>query len=216
MQQSNSQDSQNTSIDSSDSAFVDPALTGSGSATSMSSTFGDAMGPASPASPFFSPDSGVSSAQPSPGFQARLGLSAQQRPRSQTFPTMMLDPSLLSPTPSSSPLTPKIGNHALAGPPGLASPIGEMNNPLASPHTTPSSTHNGMPGTPMGDNPTKDDARKAMEVVMSFLKQQPLGFVEPKDYAVVDKLMGKFGINGHPTIEEDDTEMEFPGNSSTS
>ncbi|TGZ79113.1 hypothetical protein EX30DRAFT_373256 [Ascodesmis nigricans] len=213
MEQSNSQDSHNTTSDSADSSFVDPALAGSGSATSMSSTFGDVMGPASPASPsFFSPDS----AQPSPGFHAPsgcLGLGVQQqphRPRSQTFPTMMLDPSLLSPTPSSSPLTPKMGNHALVRPPGLASPINEISNPLASPHATP----NGIPGTPLDGTPTQDEARKAMKVVMSYLKQQPLGFVEPSDYKVVNKLMGKFEINGEGNIDEGgDTNMDGPGDS---
>lgn len=206
MQHSNSQDSHNTSTDgSSDSALFDSLNT---SATSGTSTYGDA-GPASPASPFFNPDSGLSSALPSPGFHSRMGSMSSQanRPRSQTFPTMLLDPSLLSPPPSNEPLTPKIMSNSL-----IQSPLGEFSNPLAT------------PGSSIGSmEPTKDEARRAMEVVIEFLRRQgPIGGLklEPDETKVVEKIMGKFQISdpseGMGRIDErdeEDAEMEFEGDS---
>jgi hypothetical protein len=56
------------------------------------------------------------------------------------------------------------------------------------------STTQDAPGTPSGVPPTKDDAKKALEVVISFLRQQPMGFVEQDEYQVVGKLLERFGI----------------------
>lgn len=159
---------------------------------------GDLLGPTSPRSPFFSPES----SQPSPVFpsqQARMP-GTHQRPRSQTFPCMPVDGSYISPPPSSEPLTPKLFGQGSAT---LASPIPEAPNQLASPHMTPSSSHTGpssggSPGTPSGVALSKDDAKKALEVVMRFLRQQPVGFVEQDDYVMVGKLLEKVGLNGLP------------------
>ena len=74
-----------------------PHSSSSGSATSTS--FAQ---PTSPGSPFFSPTSSQHS--PHPHRLAHL-----QRPRSHTLPLLTMDPSYISPPPSSEPLTPKMG-----------------------------------------------------------------------------------------------------------
>jgi hypothetical protein len=191
---------------------------GSVCSTPLSDAFTDAriLGPASPSSPYFSPDNRIDSAQPSPSFpsqQARIPQGIQQRPRSQTFPLLPMDGSYISPPPSSEPLTPKLGVP-------LASPIPEIPNSLASPHMTPSSSQTGRSGggspqTPSGGPPSKDDAKKALEVVMSFLRQQPVGYVEQDEYVMVDKLLEKFGLSTVQEVEAaaaGDTSMAFSGN----
>lgn len=218
MQQSKSQESNYTNTNSPES-FVDftgglnayhpQQSSGSSSASPLSNIFTDTgismrTGPTTPSTPFFS-ESGLDSAQLSPAFpsqQARMPNSGiQQRPRSQTFPLINVDPSYISPPPSSEPLTPKILNQTIVPPPALGSPVAEISNPLASPHGTPSSSNtisaNGTPSTPMtmGPAPSTDEARRALEVVMSFLRQQPLGFVEPDDYVVVQKLLRRVSLN---------------------
>ena len=140
------------------------------------------VGPASPTSPFFSPTS-----DHSPGFpsvQARMPPGTYQRPRSQTFPAMPLDGTYISPPPSSEPLTPK---HQSAG---VTSPLAEGPNALASPSAS-------NPDTPSGVAPSKDDAKKALELVMSFLRQQPMGYVEQDEYQMVGKLLEKVGLGGN-------------------
>jgi hypothetical protein len=203
---------------------------GSLCSTPLSEAFTDAgiLGPASPNSPYFSPDNRIDSAQPSPSFpsqQARIPPGIHQRPRSQTFHVLPMDGSYISPPPSSEPLTPKLLQSGAAP---LASPIPEVQNPLASPHMTPSSsqTGGGSPQTPTGVPPSKDDAKKALEVVVSFLRQQPVGFVEQDEYVMVDKLLEKFGLSTVQEVEAaaaaaaaasssssgGDTSMAFSGN----
>lgn len=188
---------------------------GSNSTTSMSSMFTDTAssftGPASPTSPFFSPDARTDSGRPSPGYPPHARIpGVQQRPRSQTFP-MALDPTYISPPASSEPLTPKM-LQTVAPPPALASPAADIPHPLASPHDTPSShttiSGHSAPQTPMGP-PSREDAFKALEVVMSFMRQQPVGFMEPDDFVLVGKLMGRFGLDGGPI--EAENHVSFPG-----
>jgi hypothetical protein len=225
MKHSKSQDSNHTSTDSPDSYMpmdfgggykaFQHQHSGSDSSTPLSeATFTDTetLGPTSPSSPFFSPDSRIDSAHPSPGFP-RMAPGTHQRPRSQTFPLMPIDGTYISPPPSSEPLTPKMLNQTVP----LASPAPEVPNPLASPHMTPSSSHtalsvNGNLETPSGVPPTKDDAKKALEVVISFLRQQPMGFVEQDEYNLVGKLLEKFGLGSGGQIDGD-TNMSYSNNS---
>ncbi|KAF8251803.1 CenpB-DNA-bind-domain-containing protein [Wilcoxina mikolae CBS 423.85] len=207
MKHSKSQDSNHTGTDSPDSYM--PMDFGGGYKAFQHQH----SGPTSPASPFFSPDSRIDSAHPSPGFPSRMAPGTHQRPRSQTFPLMPIDGTYISPPPSSEPLTPKMLNQTVP----LASPAPEVPNPLASPHMTPSSSHtalslNGNPDPPSGVAPTKDDAKKALEVVISFLRQQPVGFVEQDEYNLVGKLLEKFGLGSGGQIEAD-TNMSFSNNS---
>lgn len=217
MRESKSQDSNHTQIDSPESymefgGFKQQIQTpGSTSTTSLSSMFTDTAssftGPASPTSPFFSPDARTDGGRPSPGYPPHVRIPGVQRPRSQTFHG--LDSTYISPPPSSEPLTPKMLNQTSLQPPALASPVP---HPLASPHDTPSShtTISGQsaPQTPMGP-PSREDAYRALEVVMSFIRQQPVGFVEPDDYALVGKLLGRFGLDGGPIDTEN--HVSFPG-----
>jgi hypothetical protein len=53
-----------------------------------------------------------------------------------------------------------------------------------------------------GQTPSRADAQRALEIVMSFLQQQPIGFAEPDDYGVVQKLLGRVSLNDG-TIEND-------------
>lgn len=206
MRESKSQDSNQTQTESPESymefgGFKQMQTPGSASTTSMSSMFTDTAssftGPASPTSPFFSPDARTDSGRPSPGYhpQARIP-GVQQRPRSQTFP-MALDPTYISPPPSSEPLTPK--TLQTVAPPS-ASPVPDIPHPLASPRHTPASSHttvsgHSAPPTPMGP-PSREDACRALEVVMSFMREQPVGFVEPDDYVLVGKLLGRLALDG--------------------
>ncbi|KAI9824156.1 MAG: hypothetical protein M1819_000919 [Sarea resinae] len=112
------------------------------STTSLSSVFTDpahspfSTDPISPNSPppFFSPDSACGPSPMIPSAHARIppASSNYSRPRSQTFPMLGIEPSYISPTPSSEPLTPKYMHNPTAGaaPPALESPISEMPPPL--------------------------------------------------------------------------------------
>lgn len=169
------------------------AGSGSVSSASMSSMFTDGV-VVSPTSPFFSPDGQRIESGRSPGFpsqQARI--QPQMRPRSQTFPLISVDSTYISPPSSSEPLTPKIApqsipeidpalsNHALGGSesihPALASPQETQTN-------TPSMT------------PSREDAKRALEVIMSYLRQQPGSVLEPDEYLSMTKLLGRIGIEG--------------------
>jgi hypothetical protein len=212
------QDSPNDGTESPDSlmdftgGYTTFQSSGSVSSTPLSGTFtetGD-LGPISPTSPFFSADSRTDSSQPSPGFpsqRARMPSGAQARPRSQTFPIMPIDATYISPPPSSEPLTPKMANQAMVPThTTLASPMTEPRKSLASPHVTPSSSQTANGVTNEITPPSKDDAKRALQVVMSYLRQQPVGFVEPDDYVVVGKLLGKFGLDDGAG---GDTTMDF-------
>lgn len=208
MQQSKSQDGQYSGMNSPES-FMDLS-TGYKTYTHQHS------GPVSPSTSYYSPENGMDSAQPSPAFpsqQARMhsGHPVQQRPRSQTFPLI----EYISPPASSEPLTPKIISHTMVPPPALASPVPDASNPLVSPRNTPSSSHtilsgHGTPEMSSSASPSRDDARKALETFMSFLKQQPAGFVEPDDFMLVDRLLGKFELDGEP-LEGSETHADFHG-----
>ncbi|KAF2183219.1 CenpB-DNA-bind-domain-containing protein [Zopfia rhizophila CBS 207.26] len=177
-------------------------------------------GPTSPTSPFFTPDSACG---PSPFIgnqQARgqPGSSNFQRPRSQTFPMLVGVEQYMSP-PSSEAMTPKYMNTTT-----LDSPMAEVRPPMSAvddemrsptqvtssmqpppvPTAPPVSISMQQPTlaqqNPLGlehasqVTPSQEEARRALELVMSFFQQQPSGFVEPQEYVMIGKLMEKLKI----------------------
>lgn len=199
---SRSQDSYVTAQHDSPESFLDwaggnnykHAASSSVSSASLSSMFTDSGAVASPTSPFFSPDGHrIDSGRPSPVFpsqQARMPPHPQMRPRSQTFPLIAVDSTYISPPSSSEPLTPKLpsqvgiaeidpalSNQSLVGGGGLNT------------HETTSA--------PSKVSPSKEDARRALEVVMTYLRQQPGGILlEPDECISMNKLLGRFGLDG--------------------
>lgn len=165
------------------------------SSASMSSMFTDSSVVASPTSPFFSHGGQRIESGRSPEFpsqQARM--QSQMRPRSQTFPLISVDSTYISPPSSSEPLTPKIVPQAIPEiDPALSNPAlggSESIHPaLASPRETPTNTPSMAP--------SREDAKRALEVVMTYLRQQPVGvLLEPDEYLSMTKLLGRFGIGG--------------------
>jgi hypothetical protein len=205
MKQTNSQES-HTGTESPDSfmgftggfkAFQRQQSSGSVSTAPLSSSFTDkeSLGPASPTSPFYSSESRIGSAHPSPGFpsQARIPPGAQQRPRSQTFPLAPIDTNAFTSSPASSePMTRQTSRQP------DAHSMSVNSEGLTSPNMTPpSSAQSVLAKLELISNasPSKDDAKKALEVFIAFLRQQPVGFVEPDDYVIVAKLLEKFGLD---------------------
>lgn len=193
-------------------------------------------------SPFYTPDSMNDSnhfvpIQPRDG---SMGNGGFQRPRSQTFPMIGIEP--FSP-PSSGSLTPKYLNASAIddsiemptsiggvdsassvatsiAPSMLTSPDGSAISSAASPplpstvapSTMAMSTKSGVqshssPVTPCSTvssptTPSHEDARKALEIVMTFFQRQPSGFVEPQEYMSMGKLMEKLKLHSRrPSAE---------------
>lgn len=210
------------------------------STTSLSSAFTDnnpssfSGGPTSPTGPFtFSPDSSgwlpsQQSRLPPPG-------NGFQRPRSQTFPMLGIDPSFIS-SQSSEPLTPKYNMPVTAPSSALDSPIHEMGPPfgmdsaISSPPLHHSSSNGSMappstgtpitglqspPGSSAPSSPTQDDARRALDLVLSFFNQAPNGLVDQNEYMTVLKLTEKLRLTtplpgGLHRIAEQDCELQAP------
>ncbi|CZR66102.1 uncharacterized protein PAC_16003 [Phialocephala subalpina] len=210
------------------------------STTSLSSAFTDnnpssfSGGPTSPTGPFaFSPDSSgwlpsQQSRLPPPG-------NGFQRPRSQTFPMLGIDPSFIS-SQSNEPLTPKYNMPVTAPSSALDSPIHEMGPPfgmdsaISSPPLHHSSSNGSMappstgtpitglqspPGSSAPSSPTQDDARRALDLVLSFFNQAPNGLVDQNEYMTVLKLTEKLRLTtplpgGLHRIAEQDCELQAP------
>lgn len=217
------------------------------STTSLSSAFTDtapssfSAGPTSPTTPFtFSPDTNTGSWMPSQ--QQRLpppGSNNFQRPRSQTFPMLGIDPSFIS-SQSDQALTPKYNNQPLTAPSSaLDSPIHEMPPPfgmdsaISSPPLHHSSSNGSMappssstpitglqspPGSSAPSSPTQDDARRALDTLLNFFNQAPSGLVDQNDYMTVLKLTEKLRLQqsngplpgGLHRIAEQDCEAPAP------
>ncbi|KAK0129590.1 hypothetical protein ONS96_000156 [Cadophora gregata f. sp. sojae] len=191
------------------------------STTSLSSAFTDtapssfSTGPTSPSTPFaFSPDHGGSWL---PSQQARLPPPGNfQRPRSQTFPMLGIDPSFIS-TQGNEPLPPKYNLPLTAPSSTLDSPMEEMPPPfgldsaISSPPHQPlhhrssngsirnasnGATMTGLqspPGSSAPDSPTQDDARRALDTLMAFIRQSS-GLVDQDEYLTVLKLTEKLRL----------------------
>jgi hypothetical protein len=215
------------------------------STTSLSSNFTDtapssfSAGPTSPSTPFtFSPDNN-SGGSWIPSQHARLPPPGNnfQRPRSQTFPMLGIDPSFIS-SQTSEPLTPKYNLPATAPSSALDSPIHEMphsygmDTAISSPPLHHSSSNGSMAppssGTPISglqsppassapSSPTQDDARRALDILLSFFSHQPPGLVDHNDYVTVLNLTKKLQIQspaplpgGLHRIQEQECESAAP------
>ncbi|KAH7360801.1 hypothetical protein BKA65DRAFT_192699 [Rhexocercosporidium sp. MPI-PUGE-AT-0058] len=194
------------------------------STTSLSSAFTDTApssfsgGPTSPSTPFaFSPDQSGSWL---PSQQARLPPPGNfQRPRSQTFPMLGIDPSFIS-TQGNEPLTPKY-NHPLTAPSSaLDSPMDEMppsygmdsaisSPPLQSLHHSSSNGSmtavSGLQSPPRSSapsSPTQDDARRALDTLLAFLNHSTTsqGLVDRDEYMTVLKLTEKLRLNSNGSL----------------
>ncbi|TAQ87760.1 hypothetical protein B7494_g3923 [Chlorociboria aeruginascens] len=192
------------------------------STTSLSSVYTDTApssfsgGPTSPTTPFaFSPDGSTGSWMPSQHSRLPPPGNSFQRPRSQTFPMLGIDPSFISSQPTDS-LTPKFHLPATEPSSALDSPIHEMAPPfgldsaISSPPLHHSSSNGSMgppPSTstpvtglqsPLGSSapgsPTQDDARRALDTLLNFFQQAPTGLVDQNDYMTVLKLTEKLRL----------------------
>jgi hypothetical protein len=195
------------------------------STTSLSSIFTDTApssfsgGPTSPTTPFsFGPDN---SSSWMPSQQSRLPQpgNAFQRPRSQTFPTLGIDPSFIS-THSTDPLTPKYNLPVTAPTSALDSPMHEMpppfgldsalssptlhhsssNGSMAPPSGTPIMSLQSPPGSSAPSSPTRDDARRALDTLLNYFNQAPTGLVDQNEYMTVVKLTEKLRLQSNTPL----------------
>jgi len=173
-----------------------------------------------------------------PSQQARLPPPGSnfQRPRSQTFPMLGIDPSFIQ---SNEPLTPKYNLPVTAPSSALESPIHEMPPPfgmdsaISSPPLHHSSSNGSMappssgtpitglqspPGSSAPNSPTQDDARRALDTLLNFFNQAPSGLVDQNEYMTVLKLTEKLRLQssngplpgGLHRIAEQDCEIPAP------
>jgi Tc5 transposase DNA-binding domain len=217
------------------------------STTSLSSAFTDTApssfsgGPTSPTTPFaFSPDTTCAPFMPSQ--QSRLPPPAIfQRPRSQTFPMLGIDPSYISPSQGTEPLTPKYQQPVTAPSSALESPMHDempppfaMDSAISSPPLHHRSSNGSMvptsatpgnasqlsspPANSTPSSPTHDDARRAVDTLLSFFNAAPKGLIDQNEYMTVLNLTEKLRLQqpgqqlpgGLHRIPEQDVEATAP------
>lgn len=200
------------------------------STTSLSSAYTDrglssfSGGTESPTAHFtFSPDTTCNQASFLPSQHSCLpptGSSNFQRPRSQTFPSLGIDPALFAEPHDQEPITPKYHQSVTAPSSALESPDHELAQPFdmdstlsASPvlhHssscgsmappsvTTVPTSGNGTASAPSSqcNSPTQDDARRALDTLLSYLSIAPSGLVDEGEYMAVLKLTEKLRVSG--------------------
>ncbi|KAI4089612.1 MAG: hypothetical protein LQ339_008518 [Xanthoria mediterranea] len=164
----------------------------------------------SPTSPFFSP---VSSCGPSPSIPSqppRLPTlaPADARPRRQTFPTISSAPTRITPPTSATvepmPTTQLFQQSMTTS--TLSSPMEELEDPVLSMDSAMHHHHDNpiTPSTmapppnpssisPPNSPPSLDEARRALEVVMTFFQSQPVP-VDPQDFITIGILMEKLKL----------------------
>ncbi|EWC44063.1 hypothetical protein DRE_01415 [Drechslerella stenobrocha 248] len=173
-------------------------------------------GLSTPISPFFPPTDQLPMLFPSGQLPP---IQHQSRPRSHTIPSGLLESVYISPPPSASEsLSPKQMHH----------PIHLMANSLANttiPEETADALQNEQQQQQQGGTtqppspaaavaaqfqiarsrsltvPSQEEATRALEVVMTFLKQNPTA--EPTDFASVEKLMDRIGGNSDTPMQND-------------
>lgn len=182
--------------------------------------------PLSPTSPFFTPDSASPYITQTAHQTLPSNADASMHPhkqRSQTFPLMdqymcettngMPDPPtpkyvastmLDSPMQSGPDPLPKLnsavpGMHHDGSRPNTVMPSDMMRPPpLPSNMTAPRSMPPGTPASNLTSATTSpEEARKAMEVVLSFFKQQPSGYLDLQESLTVGRLMEKLKLQTH-------------------
>lgn len=206
-------------------------------------------GPTSPTTPFaFSPDGSTGSWMPSrqsrvtpqpkndenensnSGENLNSGMDLSnpacnfQRPRSQTFPTLAIDPSFIA-SQGTDPMTPKYNLPDTAPSSAAESPVHELGPPFGvdsaiSPRSLHHSSSNSSLRPPLAsltpisglqspphlstpNSPTQDDARRALDTLLNYFQQAPTGLVDQNEYLTVLKLTEKLRIqqqNNGPTL----------------
>ena len=68
--------------------------------------------------------------------------------------------------------------------------------PPPNPITSSSSPAASNISSPIGPPPSQDEAKRALEVVMTFFRHQPVGIMHPQEYIVMGKLMEKLNLQG--------------------
>ncbi|CAG8172303.1 unnamed protein product [Penicillium nalgiovense] len=179
-----------------------------------------------------SPTSTLVSDSPfTPTSQSRLpAANSNNRPRSQTFPSVPIDPTLLSADETTGPHPQKRELQESLSVSTLQSPL-EMNDPkpaMCPDHQTnvikrnrsnPEITTKSMPPpsksttiSPISSpgSPTQDEARRALELVINYFDHQPAGLAA-QEYMTIGKLMERlelaksqagFLLSGLPRIDE--------------
>nr|POF17354.1 hypothetical protein CFP56_65221 [Quercus suber] len=190
-------------------------------------------GPLSPASPFYTPESGTAPGEFVPPLNTRVGLTQAQinasmyRPRSQTFPLLPQLDAYMAGASGSEIVTPKYITESAEG---LDLPMAELSDPMVnmddsvapddmtgsrafSPVATmrppPLPAHvadarrGSTPGTSTSSQQatSSDEARRAMEVVLSFFEQQPQGFLDMHESVAFREQLGDDGVDdGHDQV----------------
>lgn len=140
------------------------------------------------------------------------------RPRSQTVPNLNIEPGAMIKPDLSDEVTPKFSDAAvmtnmLESPldekPTLVNPFDGMKRtnsfPGVHPHRDISmqppakpKSETGSPAMSPISSPTQQEARRALELVMTFFQSQPPGVVEPNEYMTMGKLMQKLELAQSP------------------
>ncbi|KAK6523277.1 hypothetical protein TWF694_006165 [Orbilia ellipsospora] len=161
-----------------------------------------------PISPFFPPTDQMlfSSGQLPP-------IQGQSRPRSHTIPSGLLENVYISPPPSASEsLSPKQMHHPIhmmstnlantTIPEETADGLHETTGPGPHPaHAAAAAAHFQIARSRSMTVPSQEEASRALEVVMTFLKQNPTA--EPNDFANVEKLMDRIGHSTDAPMQTD-------------
>jgi Tc5 transposase DNA-binding domain len=144
--------------------------------------------------------------------------SSFSRPRSQTVPNLNLEPGAMVRTDPSDEITPKLSDPSVMtsmlestqeAKPILTNPFDGMKrtNSLPSVQTNRDSSMQPPPvpksetASPVNSpiiSPTQQEARRALELVMTFFQSQPAGVVEPTEYMTMGKLMQKLELAQSP------------------
>ena len=145
------------------------------------------------------------------------------RPRSQTFPMLGIDPNFLTSGSNTENMDAKwIDSPALETPleemseqsRGLGDPVdlkcltglntqspfqnqspGSMAPPPLPNTDSPVSNASKVP-SPIAPPPSQDEARQALELVMTFVQHQPNGAIHPQEYQIMTKLMERLRLQG--------------------
>ena len=189
-----------------DHGFSDTLPTLTNSAASPTSSFW----PESSAPEAFSPAISSSERLQMPGGPPAL------RPRSQTFPNLSVEPGALLNASHSEEITPKYSDRAMSfdlfespleESPVSVNPMVTMKRNNSAPNVkaeTRLMQPPPVPPLPKFDDhspvsPSQDDARKALEVVMTFFQNQPGISVDPQDFVSIGRLMEKLKLVRSPS-----------------
>jgi Tc5 transposase DNA-binding domain len=205
-----------------DFAGVGYRHTHSQSATSLNTGYsGMSIAPllvSSPTSPQLANTDGISPFNPEVNSRLPSLASNFSRPRSQTVPNLNLEPGAMLRTDLSDEITPKLSDSSvmtnmLESPmeekPTVANPFDAMKRTNSFPGIHSSKdlsmqpppipkSETASPAISPIASPTQQEARRALELVMTFFQSQPAGAVEPNEYMTMGKLMQKLELAQSP------------------